>query len=124
MRMIAVERTPDVCGGEARLAGRRIAVWMLVEAKQLGMDDAEIAARYDPPLTPDELASAWAYYDDHESEIDKALWLNRACMIEHENGIPSDLLAQGQGLGFTDEEIREAFEPPLTRERFESIRRG
>ena len=115
---ISIERTPNVCGGDARLAGRRITVWLLVEARQSGMDDDEIAAQYDPPLTMDELACSWAYYRDHELEIEKALWLNHACMIEHENGIPFGFLARGKKLRFTDEEIRAAFEPPLTPESF------
>ena len=118
---ISIEHTPGVCGGDARLAGRRITVWMLVEGRQLGMDDVEIAAQYDPPLTTDELASAWAYYRNHELEIEKALWLNRASMIEHENEIPFDVLDQGRKLGLTDEEIREGFEPPLARESFGRI---
>lgn len=32
-----INKTPGICGGEACIAGTRIAVWLLVEAQQLGI---------------------------------------------------------------------------------------
>jgi hypothetical protein len=40
-----ITKTSGVCGGEACIAGTRIAVWLLVEAQQLGI------SRYSPRST-------------------------------------------------------------------------
>lgn len=40
-----IQKTPGVCGGEACVAGTRIAVWMLVEARRAGCKDEEILER-------------------------------------------------------------------------------
>jgi uncharacterized protein (DUF433 family) len=66
-------KTPDVIGGDACIGMRRIAVWMVVRAKQLGLSDEAIRNRYEQPLTEAELAAAWKYYADHREEIEKAI---------------------------------------------------
>lgn len=71
-----IQKTPDVIGGDACIRRTRIAVWMLVEAKRLGFTDEELLIRYDPPLTPQDLAAAWDYYATHKGEIDEAIRLN------------------------------------------------
>lgn len=71
-----IRKAPDVLGGDARLGDRRIAVWMLVRARQLGMSDEQIRKRYDPPLSEAELAGAWQYYAAHSEEIDTAIRQN------------------------------------------------
>ena len=71
-----IRKTPDVCGGDACIGDRRIAVWILAAARRLGYSDAELRTRYQPPLTPEELAAAWDYYDDHRVEIDQAMHSN------------------------------------------------
>lgn len=35
-----ITKTSGVCGGEACIAGTRIAVWLLAEAQQLGINEA------------------------------------------------------------------------------------
>ena len=65
-----ITKTPDVLGGVACVGWRRIAVWMLVEARRLGYGDAELLQRYDPPLTALELAAAWRYAEQHREEIE------------------------------------------------------
>src|ERR1700722_5988529 len=73
---VAVEpitKTPGVLGGAACIRGRRIAVWMLVQAHRLGFTDEELLQRYDPPLTAEELAAAWQYDAQHRTEIDAAI---------------------------------------------------
>ncbi|NJL79010.1 MAG: DUF433 domain-containing protein [Richelia sp. SM2_1_7] len=35
-----ITKTSGVCGGEACIAGTRIAVWFLAEAQQLGINEA------------------------------------------------------------------------------------
>jgi uncharacterized protein (DUF433 family) len=68
-----IRKTPGVIGGDACIGNRRIAVWMLVEAKQLGLTDDEIRNRYEQPLTEAELTAAWDYYASHREEIDQAI---------------------------------------------------
>ena len=68
-----IQKTPDVIGGDACIRDTRIAVWMLVEARSLGMADEKIRNRYTPPLTQTDLDAAWSYYDQHRQEIDRAL---------------------------------------------------
>src|SRR5437899_307551 len=45
-----IQKMPDVIGGDACIGKTRIAVWMLVQPRKLGMTDEEIRTRYDPPL--------------------------------------------------------------------------
>lgn len=68
-----IRKTPHVLGGDARIGDRRIAVWMLVQARRLGMTDEEIRTRYLPPLTQAELSAAWRYYEAHRAEIEQAI---------------------------------------------------
>src|SRR5437016_3037229 len=73
---VAVEpitKTPGVLGGAACIRGRRIAVWMLVQAHRLGFTNEELQQRYDPPLTAEELAAVWQYNAQHRTEIDAAI---------------------------------------------------
>ena len=67
-----IEKTPGVCGGEARIRRTRIPVWLLVEIRQGGGSDAEILVDY-PLLTPADLAAAWEYYDRNRQEIEAAI---------------------------------------------------
>jgi uncharacterized protein (DUF433 family) len=68
-----IRKTPNVLGGDARIGDRRIAVWMLVRDRQLGLSDAEIKKEYLPPLTNAELAAAWKYAEQNREEIDRAI---------------------------------------------------
>ncbi len=54
-----IVRTPDVCGGDARVAGTRIPVWVLVQYRQLGATEADLLHMY-PTLRSEDLANAWA----------------------------------------------------------------
>ena len=56
-----IQKTPNVIGGHACIRNTRIAVWMLVQARHLGMSDEEIRNRYDPPLSQADLDAAWDY---------------------------------------------------------------
>jgi len=68
-----IQMTPDVIGGDAYIRNTRIAVWMLVDARNLGMSDEKIRNRYDPPLTQADLDTAWNYHEQHRKEIERAL---------------------------------------------------
>jgi uncharacterized protein (DUF433 family) len=63
-----IVKTPDVVGGSARIAGRRIPVYQIVylhEWEKLPVDD--LAGRFD--LTPAQVYAALAYYHDNKPEI-------------------------------------------------------
>jgi uncharacterized protein (DUF433 family) len=70
-----ISKTPGVCGGEACIAGTRIAVWLLVEAQQLGISEAQLLQDY-PHITAADLVNAWAYADAHPEEISAAIRAN------------------------------------------------
>src|SRR4051794_23882223 len=60
-----IRKRPGVWGGEACIGHRRTAVWMLVEARSLGITDEQLLTAYAPPLTRAELDAAWRYADVH-----------------------------------------------------------
>ena len=68
-----IRKTPGVIGGDACVGNRRIAVWMLVEARTVGISDEQLLTDYDPPLTRAELDAAWRYAAAHPAEIAQAI---------------------------------------------------
>jgi uncharacterized protein (DUF433 family) len=70
-----ITKTPGICGGEACIAGTRIAVWLLVEAQQLGISEAQLLQDY-PHITAADLVNAWAYADAYPEEIAAAIRIN------------------------------------------------
>lgn len=72
-----VEKTPGVCGGDARLVRTRVAVWVLEESRRMGARDAELLRAY-PSLRAEDLANAWAYVRSHGEEIDQLIRDNEA----------------------------------------------
>jgi uncharacterized protein (DUF433 family) len=70
-----IEKTPKVCGGEARIAKTRIPVWVLVEAQRLGYSDSDLLISY-PTITATDLANAWMYAKAHSDEIELAIERN------------------------------------------------
>ena len=67
-----IEKTPDVCGGDACIRHTRITVRMLVEYRQEGLSDSQLLEWY-PSLTPADLAAAWEYYERNREEIEAAI---------------------------------------------------
>ena len=67
-----IESTPGVCGGEPCIVRTRIPVWVLVQSRNLGIDEARILKNY-PSLRADDIANAWAYYRSHRKEIDRQI---------------------------------------------------
>jgi uncharacterized protein (DUF433 family) len=67
-----IESTPDVCGGEPCIVRTRIPVWILVQAKRLGLSEADILHSY-PTLRAEDLTNAWAYERLHREEIDRQI---------------------------------------------------
>ena len=67
-----IQKTPDVCGGDACIRNTRITVWGLVEWKKLGLSELEILERVQG-LTLADLEVAWQYYDRNREEIEQAI---------------------------------------------------
>jgi uncharacterized protein (DUF433 family) len=70
-----VEKTPGVCGGDARISGTRIPVWQLVEARNLGVPEAQLLIDF-PRLTAQNLVDAWIYENENPEEISAAIHEN------------------------------------------------
>lgn len=76
IRAKGITKTPGVCGGEACIAGTRIAVWLLVEARRLGITEVQILQDY-PHLSAADLVNAWSYADTYPEEIEAAILANK-----------------------------------------------
>lgn len=70
-----VQKTPNVCGGDACIRNTRITVHGLVHYRQLGFSDQRLLEIIQG-LTQDDLAAAWDYYTCHSEEIEEAIRLN------------------------------------------------
>jgi uncharacterized protein (DUF433 family) len=70
-----VQKTPNVCGGDACIRNTRVTVHGLVHYRQLGLSDERILEAIQG-LTRDDLAAAWDYYARHAAEIETAIRLN------------------------------------------------
>jgi uncharacterized protein (DUF433 family) len=68
----AVDRAPGICGGEARIVRTRIPVWTLVQARRLGLSEADLLASF-PTLTAEDLTNAWRYVRLNTQEIERAI---------------------------------------------------
>ncbi|HXG67309.1 MAG TPA: DUF433 domain-containing protein [Blastocatellia bacterium] len=72
-----IESTPGVCGGEPRIVRTRIPVWVLEQARRLGVSEADLLRSY-PTLRAEDLANAWAYVRSHRDEIEQQIRDNEA----------------------------------------------
>ena len=70
-----VQKTPNVCGGDACIRSTRITIWGLVLSRKLGASENQILENI-VGLTPDDLQAAADYYRDHPAEIDEAIRVN------------------------------------------------
>ena len=66
---VGIEKVPGVCGGAARIRQTRIPVWVLENARRLGLSEADLLLNY-PSLTAKDLANAWDYVSLHKDEIE------------------------------------------------------
>jgi uncharacterized protein (DUF433 family) len=67
-----IESTPEVCGGEPRIAGTRIPVWTLEQARRLGTSEADLLRDF-PRLRAADLVNAWSYVAAHRTEIEEQI---------------------------------------------------
>lgn len=72
-----VQTDEQVCGGDPCIAGTRIPVWLLVQARRLGTSEAELLSNY-PNLRAEDLANAWNFACAHSAEIDEQIAANEA----------------------------------------------
>ena len=70
--MTGIEKTANVCGGDACVASTRIPVWVLEQARRLGATESDLLADY-PSLTAEDLAASWDYVRANLSEIESAI---------------------------------------------------
>ncbi|AFY34595.1 DUF433 domain-containing protein [Calothrix sp. PCC 7507] len=70
-----ITKTPGVCSGEACIAGTRIAIWLLVEARHLGITEAQLLQDYSH-ISAADLVNAWMYADAYPEEIKAAIRAN------------------------------------------------
>ena len=71
-----ITKTKDICGGDACIAGTRIPVWVLVNARDLGISETQLLYDY-PTLTASDLANAWIYNQANTDEIATAIRENQ-----------------------------------------------
>ncbi len=76
-----IEKNPHICGGSACIAGTRITVWGLVEARSLGYTEADLLISY-PTISATDLANAWAYAEVFPEEIEREIIVNNEVMYE------------------------------------------
>ena len=67
-----IESNPNICGGEPCIVRTRIPVWVLIQAKRLGTNEADLLRCY-PTLRAEDLTNAWAYYRSHGDEIEQQI---------------------------------------------------
>ena len=67
-----IQRTPDVCGGDARVRETRVTVGTLIALQQEGATEAELIENF-PALTPSDLDAVWSYYRTHAAEVEASI---------------------------------------------------
>jgi uncharacterized protein (DUF433 family) len=67
-----IEKTPGVCGEDACISGTRIPIWVLANARNLGISEAQLLKDY-PTLSATDLANAWVYATVYPEEIATAI---------------------------------------------------
>jgi uncharacterized protein (DUF433 family) len=72
---IGIETNPNICGGEPCIVRTRIPVWLLVQARRLGLTDSEILRAY-PTLYAEDLTNAWNYFRAHHAQIEQQIQEN------------------------------------------------
>ncbi|MFM7602358.1 MAG: DUF433 domain-containing protein [Pseudanabaena sp.] len=67
-----IQKTLGVCGGDACIGSTRIPVWVLVNARNIGISEEQLLQGY-PTLSPSDLANAWFYASMYPEEIALAI---------------------------------------------------
>ena len=72
-----IDSDPAVCGGEACIRRLRIPVWVLVQARNQGLSEADLLRSF-PTLRAEDLVNAWGYHRAHREEIEQNINDNEA----------------------------------------------
>ena len=67
-----IESIPGVQGGDPCIVRTRIPVWVLEQARRLGVTEAQLLLDY-PSLRAEDLVNAWAYVRAYRDEIDRQI---------------------------------------------------
>ncbi len=67
-----IQSNTGVMGGTPCIRRTRISVWLLEQARQLGLTDAALLEAY-PILTAQDLTNAWNYVHAHRVEIEQQI---------------------------------------------------
>ena len=67
-----IESNAGVCGGEPCIVRTRVPIWVLVQARNLGVSEADLLRNY-PTLRAEDLVNAWGYYRSHHSDIEREI---------------------------------------------------
>jgi uncharacterized protein (DUF433 family) len=67
-----IESIPGVQGGDPCIVRTRIPIWVLEQARRLGVTESELLQDY-PSLRAEDLANAWAYVRAHREDIDRQI---------------------------------------------------
>ncbi|MEK6259133.1 MAG: DUF433 domain-containing protein [Planctomycetota bacterium] len=83
-----IECSPEIAGGQPRIAGHRITVQNIaIWHERMGWSPDEIAAEYDLPLA--DVYAAMAYYFEHRTEIDQSIGAGDALADAMRQSTPS-----------------------------------
>ena len=72
---VQITKNPAIFSGRPIINGHRITVHDIVVHHQAGMSLEELAEGYS--LTPDEIAAALTYYEEHKAAIDREIAADR-----------------------------------------------
>jgi len=70
--LAGIQKTLGVCGGDACIGLTRIPVWVLVNARNIGISESQLLKDY-PTLSASDLANAWFYASMYPEEIALAI---------------------------------------------------
>jgi uncharacterized protein (DUF433 family) len=70
-----IESRPNVCGGEPCVVRTRVPVWVLEQARRLGVSEAGLLTAY-PTLRAEDLANAWSFVRSHTDQISRQILEN------------------------------------------------
>lgn len=89
-KMPAIVKTPDVCGGAARIDGTRIRVIDIVIPYRMGKTPEEIAEMY-PHITIAAVHAALSYYFSDREEIEKEEFATKELVEKMKKEFPSKI---------------------------------
>ncbi len=71
-----IQKTPEICGGDACIRNTRIPVWSVIAARRLGASDTDLQHHFVTPLTAADVDAASAYFEKNREEIEQEIRLN------------------------------------------------